>query len=283
MKEAQDQTLKRVERLQFVEFLLYFNGSVNREDIANRFGISQASSTNVLSAYHQLAPQNLSYNVRQKCYEIARSFTPIFNRRLFTERIPVYTMPRLDALESDESIEKIATISRAIQKSQALTIGYVSASSGEGTRQIVPVALADNSLRWHVRAFDRKNARFGDFALSRIKDVSPIEGGAIQDFEHPNRDLHWHSFIELQIAVHPSNVADAGSFEMGNGLQSVRVRAAMAGYFLQLWNVDCSPDARLRGPEYQYFLENLGEISKKADLKLAPGYDVGAQQSVGEV
>ncbi|MCY3986122.1 MAG: WYL domain-containing protein, partial [Candidatus Dadabacteria bacterium] len=256
MQDAQDQTLKRVERLQFVEFLLYFNGSVNREDIANRFGISQASSTNVLSAYHQLAPQNLSYNVRQKCYEIARSFTPVFNRRLFTERIPVYTMPRLDAPENDESIEKIAAISRAIQKTQSLTITYVSASSGESARQIVPVALADNSLRWHLRAFDRKNARFGDFALSRLKSVSPIESDIIQDFECPSRDLHWHSFVELQIAVHPSNVADPRSFEMENGPRRVSVRAAMAGYFLQLWNVDCSPDAGLRGPEYQYFLVN---------------------------
>lgn len=60
---------------------------------------------------------------------------------------------------------------------------------------------------------------------------------------------------------------------MGTDSHSVKIRAAMAGYFLQLWKVDCSPDARLRGKEYQYVLENMAEVAKVADLRLAPGHD----------
>ena len=60
---------------------------------------------------------------------------------------------------------------------------------------------------------------------------------------------------------------------MGTDIHSVRIRAAMAGYFLQLWNVDCSLDVSLEGKEYQYVLANVAEVAKVADLGLAPGYN----------
>lgn len=45
--------------------------------------------------YSQMDPENLSYNIRLKRYEIGKSFEPIFNVRTLTERIPVYTVPKL--------------------------------------------------------------------------------------------------------------------------------------------------------------------------------------------
>ena len=260
------------ERLEFVELLAYFHGTVRRDEIMNRFGVSAASATNILSEYSQMAPENLTYNVHLKCYEISKSFEPIFNGRVLTERIPVYTMPHLHMSADDNAIEIIAVISRAIQRTQSLTITYSSASSGISSRQIVPVAFADNRLRWHLRAYDRKRERYADFVLKRILEIHPLEGDTIQKHEHPNNDNQWHSFTDLRIKAHPHNLADTQSFIMGDEIYSVRIRAAMAGYFLQLWNVDCSPDASLRGKEYQYVLANMTEVAKIANLGLAPGY-----------
>lgn len=277
MKASEEQTVAQMEKLKFVEHIAYFHGAVKREDIINRFGISKASATNVLSVYNKMAPGNLNYNIRLKHYEISRSFKPFFNVRMLIERIPVYTMPKLYKPADDDAIGRIALISRAIQRTQSLTITYSSASSGIGTRQIIPVAFADNLLRWHLRAYDRKRTKYLDFVLGRIQEACPIEDDSIKDHEHPKNDLQWHSFIELQIKAHPHNLVDTGSFDMGNEIHSVRMRAAMAGYFLILWNVDCSPDARLRGKEYQYVLANMKEISEVADLGLAPGYDGGTE------
>lgn len=261
------------ERLEFVELLAYFNGTVSRDEIMNRFGISAASATNILSKYSQMAPENLSYNVRLKRYEIGKSFKPVFNVRMWMERIPVYTMPQLYKPADNAEIERIALISRAIQRTQSLTITYASASSGRSSRQIVPVAFADNLLRWHLRAYDRKRERYIDFVFRRILKVNPIEGDTIQEHEHPKNDKQWHSFIDLRIKAHPHNLADVQAFSMGTDIPSVRIRAAMAGYFLQLWNVDCSPDARLKEKEYQYVLANVADVAKVADLELAPGYN----------
>lgn len=272
MKESEAPTVAQIEKLQFVEHLLYFHGAVIREDIINRFGVSKASATNLLSAYSQMAPGNLNYNIRLKRYEISDSFKPVFNVRMLIERIPVYTMPKLHKPADDDAIERIALISRAIQRTQSLKITYSSASRGVSTRQIIPVAFADNLLRWHLRAYDRKRAKYADFVFSRIQKVRLIEGDTIKHHEHPDNDSEWHSFIELKIRAHPHNLVDAPSFDMGDEIRTVRLRAAMAGYFLQLWNVDCSQDASMQGKEYQYVLTNREEVSKVADLELAPGY-----------
>ncbi len=275
MKTSEEQTVAQMEKLQFVELLAYFHGAVNREDIINRFGISKASATNVLSVYNQMATGNLMYNIRLKRYEISRNFKPVFNVRMLIERIPVYTIPKLHGPADDEAVARIALISRAIQRTQSLTITYTSASSGKSTRQIIPVAFADNLLRWHLRAYDRKREKYTDFVFRRIRKVNLIKHDAIAHHEHPDNDKQWHSFVELKITAHPHNLADTQSFDMGNETHSIRLRAAMAGYFLQLWNVDCSQDASLQGKEYQYMLANMTEVSEVADLELAPGYGKG--------
>jgi hypothetical protein len=45
-------------------------------------------------------------------------------------------------------------------------------------------------------------------------------------------------------------------FPMTDGVLRVRARAALAGYVLRRWNVDCSPDHGLRGPEYSLWLRD---------------------------
>lgn len=266
-------TAVQEERLEFVELLAYFHGTVSRDEIMNRFSISAASATNILSQYSRMAPENLSYNIRLKWYEIGKSFKPVFNVRKFTERIPMYTMPGLYKPVDKEEIERIARISRAIQRTQSLTITYSSASGGRSPQQIVPVAFADNGLCWHVRAYGRNQEQYADFVFRRILDVCANEGDTVQDHEHPENDKQWHSFIDLTVKAHPHNLEDAQYFTVGTDTHTVRIRAAMAGYFLQFWNVDCSSDAKLRGEKYKYVLANVTEIAKVADLELAPGYE----------
>jgi len=181
-------------------------------------------------------------------------------------------MPNLITLKSDEDIERIALISRAIQNTQPLKITYTSTSSGEGSREIVPVAFADNLLRWHLRAYDRRRRKFTDFVVARIRKVAQIKRGEVGHEEHPGNDTQWHTFVELKIRTHPHNATEASLLDSGSELRKVKLRSAMAGYFLQVWNVDCSQDARLRGKEYQYALDNIAEVAKNADLTIGPGF-----------
>ncbi len=262
----------QLERLKFIERVVYVQGFINREDIQRQFGISEAASTNDFSLYSDLAADNITYNVRRKCYEIGKQFRHLFAPRVLPERMPVYTIPRLHQFEEGENLDSISTISIAIQNVKPLQIEYNSASGGRSSRQIVPVAFADNLLRWHLRAYDRKREKFTDFVVHRIESAKILYRDEVAKHEHPNSDEEWHNFVTLKVKTHPHNLADKKSFEMGEQIREIPIRAAMAGYFLQTWNIDCTRDASLRGKQFQFVLSNVREIVEHASLTLAPGY-----------
>lgn len=59
---------------------------------------------------------------------------------------------------------------------------------------------------------------------------------------------------------------------------NVNVRAAVAGYVLRRWNVDCSEDHSLKGPEYHLWLKNWQALYGVENLVIAPGYRSPDQQ-----
>ena len=65
---------------------------------------------------------------------------------------------------------------------------------------------------------------------------------------------------------------------MKDGSIRMRVRAAVAGYMLLRWSVDCSPDHSLRGHEYRLWLKDPLAIYGVKNAVLAPGYRSPDQQ-----
>src|ERR1035437_6170033 len=66
------------ERLEFIDFRLFWEGRINRSDIMQRFTISTPQASKDLSLYESMAPGNLSYDVSAKQYLASSSFTPRF-------------------------------------------------------------------------------------------------------------------------------------------------------------------------------------------------------------
>jgi predicted DNA-binding transcriptional regulator YafY len=173
------------------------------------------------------------------------------------------------------SAQILAPISRAIHQRKALKITYSSFSSGKETREIVPFALADNGLRWHVRAFDRKKHRFADFVLTRFHQVVELSESKVAAHELPQNDLDWANVLELHLVPHPKEEHPeivAMDYKMVDGLLKVRIRAALASYLLRQWLVDCSNDHNLQGPEYRLWLKNTSILYPLENARLAPGY-----------
>ena len=98
-----------------------------------------------------------------------------------------------------------------------------------------------------------------------------------QNHEDKLEDHQWMRMMPLQLVAHPKNVqyptAIAMDYGMDNGVLKLKVRAAMAGYLLRRWNVDCSESASLSGPEYQLYLQNKQTLTDAVHLTLAPGYE----------
>ncbi|WP_326924348.1 helix-turn-helix transcriptional regulator [Burkholderia thailandensis] len=276
------------ERLRFIDFRLMFLGDVSRQDLTDRFGISEPAATRDLTQYRERCAANMEYSHVQRAYLRNYNFAPLYDHES-TEALAMIAhghlaLPRRERkpllrcdlpiqLDSPDSMV-VSTITRAINHQHVISIDYRSHSSGETRRQIVPFALVDNGLRWHIRAYDRRRLRFSDFVISRISNPT-IEESVVLTHERWEHDIQWNRIVELELVPHPKRPhPETTLFEYGmvNGISRLRVRAAVAGYFLRRWNVDCSPDHCLEGNEYQLWLKNRETLYGVETLEIAPGY-----------
>jgi len=275
-------------RLSHIDFRVNFLGSIGRNDLINRFGIKEAAATRDIAEYKQLAPHNLTFDGPAKRYMRANTFKPLFdyssNQVLtalsqgfgedFVGTHKPYIACENPAQLNKPLLEVLSVLSRAIHQKKVVSINYRSLSSGTTSREIIPFALVDNGLRWHIRAHDRKRSLFTDFVVTRISDPVIIES-KIDEHETREADNQWNRIVELEIAAHPRLNYPATieyDYDMVGGILKVNVRAAVTGYLLRRWNVDCSEEHILNGEEIHLWLRNAAALYGVENLFLAPGY-----------
>jgi predicted DNA-binding transcriptional regulator YafY len=277
------------ERLTYLEFRLYFIGEVGRPDLSARFGVAPAGATRDIAMYRELAPQNIDFDNSSKTYRISGEFAPIFEhspQRVLSAlslgfgdgvdgepRSPLLPC-EFPAILSCPRMDVLAPICRAIHAKRPMAIRYQSMRSGESERVIVPFALVDTGLRWHVRAFDRKSGEFRDFVITRIQNPFILDEEPTAH-ERMDADIQWTRIVELDLVPHP-RLTRPEIIELDYGMQGgsirLRVRAAVAGYMLLRWGVDASSDHSLNDHEYRLWLKDHLTLYGVTNAVLAPGY-----------
>lgn len=270
-----------------MEMRVFFTGELRRADIEVRFGIKPAASSRDLSAYRELAPANLDYDVAARCYRPAPTFTPLFafqhDRVLawllqgFGDGLDIRPKQVTPCEGSGQLVRPdmavLAAITRAVCAKRAMRISYLSLSSGSKRREVVPVALADNGLRWHVRAYDRENERFGDFVLTRIVKAIEIDSEVVER-ELLAADEQWARMVDLELVPHPGirfPQAVEADYGMDEGVLRVKSRAALAGYVLRRWSIDATDDHSLDPASHHLWLRNPQTLYGVESASLAPG------------
>ena len=282
-------TRTQAERLWHIEFRLWFLGELRRLDVSDRFGTGPAGATRDIAMYREIAPANLVLDPSDKVYRPGPAFEPVFDHppaRVLTALSQGFgegvggiggSLVRCEFPVSLNvpSMTTVAPVTRAIHRGKAVRLRYHSASSGASRREIVPIALIDTGVRWHVRAYDRKSREFRDFVFTRMSDVVVLEDEPIAAHEAVEHDAQWNRIIDLELVPHPG-YADVAlvrmDYDMPDGVLRVRARAADVGYMLRRWNVDCSPDHSLRGPEHALWLRDPLVLYGASNAVLAPGY-----------
>ena len=276
------------ERLAYIDFRLYFFGEIGRPDLIDRFGVAPAGATRDLALYREIAPQNITFDGSNKIYRIKQVFSPLFDhapQRVlsalalgFGDGIKGATQPLLPCESptalSNPKMDVLAPICRAIHAKRPVAVRYHSMSSGESERVIVPFALVDTGLRWHVRAFDRKTSEFRDFVVTRIEAPTLVDEEPLAH-ERPENDIQWTRIVELDFVPHPRLERPEiikMDYGMTDGSIRMRVRAAIAGYMLLRWSVDCSSDHRLKEEQYRLWLSDPLALYGVENAKIAPGY-----------
>ncbi|WDE04549.1 WYL domain-containing protein [Thalassomonas viridans] len=276
------------QRLAFIDFCLQYFGQIARGDLIQHFSTGLASGSRDFTLYKELAPNNLQLRHQTKLYYRTEPFTPLFNHdpeealsRLCNGFGDGFTAPKrpsdicFDAIRLiHPKAEIVATLMRAIGQQQVISCEYVSLSSGISQRELVPHSLVNSGHRWHVRAFDRKSSSFRDFVCTRFIRAA-IAGNATENAELREADLSWQNILSLTLTPHPklmNPLAIELDYNMTDSKLTIQTRAAIAGYLLQEWNVDCSHSSQLNEKQYPLRLENTEVLQQIENSLLAPGF-----------
>lgn len=275
------------ERLAFIDYCLEYVGKVSRTTLVAHFDVGVASCSRDFKLYTSLAPGNVSFTHRDKFYYRTEEFKPLFKHepsvvlKSLSEGFgDGFANPRvqIDWIFDAPSLvlpkpELVGALTRAIASESTLAIRYHSLSSGESERIIVPHAIVNNGQRWHVRAFDYQSQSFRDFVCTRIESVSSSTE-TINNAQTANADSQWHQQVSLELVPHPKlkhRKSIELDFGMREGKRVIETRAALAGYLLRYWNVDCSDNASLPAKQYHLWLQNAQIKSVIENIGLAPG------------
>jgi hypothetical protein len=282
------------ERLSYLELRAFFTGELRRTDIEARFGVKPAAVSRDLATYRELAPENLEYDQGSKCYRPTEGFAPVFpfsSDRVLSWLLQGFgdgldlRLKKAAPCEGPGSLVRpdldiLASVTRALCAKRPLKISYLSLSSGSGSRVIVPVALADNGLRWHVRAYDRTRQRFSDFVLTRIAKAKVLDE-ASDESEQLSADEQWARIVDLELVPHPDIAwpkAVEADYAMKDGVLRLRARAALAGYVLRRWSVDATADHSLDVSSHHLWLRNTQTLYGVESAALAPGHAKANQE-----
>ena len=244
------------QRLEFIEFRLFWEGSINRADIVKHFGVSVPQASKDLTLYQERAPGNLEYDTRGKRYVAAAKFVLRFLnpdpyvylaqlRSVVEGSVPAHdswiaALPTADVAltpKRDIDIEALRLILDAVREGGSVEIFYQSMNKLRPDpiwRRITPHAFGYDGFRWHTRAYCHLEKKFKDFLLPRILGVRGRDkAGAAGE-----QDWLWNNYFDVIIGPHPDLTESqkkvvAKDYGLDHGSGVLAVRYAMLFYVLK--------------------------------------------------
>lgn len=271
------------QRLEFIEFRLFWEGHVNRSDLMEHFGLSVNQASNDLNRYIGYAPANMIYDKSARTYVRGPEYSEHFLKpdasrylaqlRSLADGIMdsddtwIAELPSYDAAPTPvRGVNPVTlrSVVGAIRRSEAIEVKYQSLSRPEPRwRWIAPHAIGFDGFRWHTRAFCQMDEVFKDFLLSRILQARGVKGFESTDVT----DADWQELVTLEIGPHPELSENqkkviALDYGMRGGKMKIKVRRALLYYALKRLGLDTDPAAR-RPKDQQIVLLNPGVIGPR--------------------
>ncbi|WP_264214677.1 WYL domain-containing protein [Leisingera thetidis] len=278
------------QRLEFIEFRLFWEGHVNRSDLMDQFGVSVNQASTDLNRYIGFAPANMVYDKSARTYVRGSAFQPQFLEPDASRYLAQLRSVAENILDRDDSwianlpsfasaptpvrgVDPVTlrSVVGAIRRSEEIEIRYQSLSSPDPRwRWIAPHAIAFDGFRWHARAFCLTDKCFKDFLLSRMIEIR----GSRESGTSADDDLDWNSEVVLEVAPHPELSETqakviALDYGMRGGSAKIKVRRALLYYALRRLGLDTDPAAR-RPQDQQIVLMNAPEIGHSTLRVSAP-------------
>lgn len=239
------------QRFDYIEHIVWWEGQINASDLMRYFQLSRDSASSILKNYDQKYPHNLIYDQSLKARIVTENFSPKNNISSFEHYLALIQPCANSSIA--ECVEEVATpfrninallvrpILKAIHGKLAIDIGYISLTSPDYLDRIIePHSLIFDGLRWHVRAYCRKNSAFRDFVLSRFNGIAEFEGEALFAKE---QDEGWQNYVDVEIMpdsrlTKKQQAIIATDFQMSNHKKVIKTRQALVNYLLLRLRLD---------------------------------------------
>jgi len=244
------------QRLEFIEFVLFWAGSINRANIMDTFGVSVPQASKDIRLDQERAPGNMEYDKRAKTYVALPDFTLRYlepDPYVFLSRLRLISEDLSSSQESwigmppeadiaitprrDVDIGVLRKMHTAVREKRSINVKYQSMSPERPEplwREITPHEFGYDGFRWHARAYCHLQNQFKDFLLPRILGAGELGAPG----QLGKDDVLWHKFFDIEIIAHPGLTASqklivGKDYGFVGGKGSVAVRYAMLFYVLR--------------------------------------------------
>lgn len=183
------------QRLQFLESVAFWEGSVKRQRVCAAFDVSPNHITKDLRRYKAISPNNLVYDVAARVYRPTSRFRPVVSTGrpeeylgLLRFTLEAESFAGIPDIESEDEVaalpvphwpadpEPLRAVLRAIREGLGVEAEYQSLRTAKPNPRILwPHALLFAGHRWHVRAYDSRRELFLDFVLPRISRATIVQ------------------------------------------------------------------------------------------------------------
>lgn len=268
------------QRLEFIDFRLFWEGHVNRGDLVNFFGISVPQASSDLARYQDAAKNNAVYDKTRKTYVAGQKFKPLFfepsadrylaqlrmiesgllsEEEAWAIRTQAYSIVPILRRHIDPNTLRAILAAIRFGKMVYLTYQSIKRRTPKG-RWISPHALGFDGFRWHARAWCHTRNGFVDFVLARILEVGEVKESEID----PAQDIAWQREITLRFAPHPDLKGGARKaieldYGMKNGVAEITTRVCLAYYLERQFGLDAEAP-KAKGQRQQIILVNRDEL-----------------------
>lgn len=209
-------------RLAYVDFKLYFTGSVSRADMKSAFGIAEAAASRVLTEYSKYRPNNKTQKTNTIIRSSFKALVPIdselalgmlangFNsNRIFD--VTELPFEKIGKIPNQLDVDEVAMITRAISGNYSISCNYLSVNSTNHLRRtLVPLAIMHDGTSWMFRGYDRSDAKenkFKNYHFSRVRNVVEeyeSKEAKLKSHENLSQDKLWNLRLPLILKLHDS-------------------------------------------------------------------------------
>ena len=250
-------------RIEFIDFRLMWERTVNRKDLMKYFGISMQQASADIALYSSRAPGNIEYDRNAKTYRATENFrllTLHYGTRHYLNELlgqstgtiaPSASMigwqPPHEVVEYPLRPIKNAIllgVIGAIRDGSKIDILYQSMRMpSHDRRSISPHSLAFDGSRWHVRAWCDQTEQFCDFVISRIQQIGEVRQATVS----AKLDSWWNTYVDIIVEPRDGLTADQRDaieidFGMDNGQLVINCKKALAYYHLRQMGLDRLPN-----------------------------------------